>query len=64
MSESLAHEHDFIPVEINKGNCCYVQCVTCNSYFCQSCGKLLNKVNHPINRAKDWQGTTITIKRK
>ena len=64
MSESLAHEHDFIPVEINKENCSYVQCVTCNSYFCQSCGKLLNKVNHPINRAKDWQGTTITIKRK
>ena len=39
--EKLIHEHDFAVVQNgNKTSCCYrIQCVTCDEYFCQLCGK-------------------------
>lgn len=33
----LIHEHDFVTEAIDAMN--YLHCVTCNKYFCQSCGK-------------------------
>ena len=41
-NEKLVHEHDFIPMKIADRRNCYVHCLTCDSYFCLSCGKTLN----------------------
>jgi hypothetical protein len=35
----LIHEHDFAIVQLDKKTSCLIQCVTCNEYFCQLCGK-------------------------
>lgn len=36
----LIHEHDFaIVVQLDKKTSCLIQCITCNEYFCQLCGK-------------------------
>ena len=37
--DRFIHEHDFVVVQYNKKTTYLVQCVTCNEYFCQLCGK-------------------------
>jgi hypothetical protein len=41
VKDNLIHEHDFVRITIKKGDC-LVRCVTCDSYFCNICGKLLD----------------------
>lgn len=41
-NKKLVHEHDFVPVKITEGRNCYIKCLTCDAYFCQSCGKTIN----------------------
>ena len=38
--EKLIHEHDFALIQSDKKISYYrIQCVTCDEYFCQLCGK-------------------------
>ena len=37
--DKLVHEHDFVIVQFDKKTSCLIRCVTCNVYFCQSCGQ-------------------------
>jgi hypothetical protein len=41
VKDNLVHEHDFVPTTIKKGDC-LVRCETCDAYFCNMCGKLLD----------------------
>ena len=39
--EKLIHEHDFALLQSDKKISYYrIQCVTCDEYFCQLCGKI------------------------
>ena len=40
--KKLVHEHDFIPVKNTREGNSFIQCLTCDAYFCQSCGKSVN----------------------
>jgi hypothetical protein len=38
----MSHEHDFILSSVgNSPTNCFVRCLTCDTYFCQVCGKVL-----------------------
>lgn len=38
----IPHEHDFILTRVgNTPTNCFVRCLTCDTYFCQVCGKVL-----------------------
>lgn len=38
----ISHEHDFIISSVgNTATNCFVRCLTCDTYFCQVCGKVL-----------------------
>jgi D-arabinose 5-phosphate isomerase GutQ len=37
--DKFVHEHDFVIVQFDKKTSCLIRCVTCNVYFCQSCGQ-------------------------
>jgi hypothetical protein len=38
----ISHEHDFILSSVgNTATNCFVRCLTCDTYFCQVCGKVL-----------------------
>jgi hypothetical protein len=46
---NLMHEHDFVQVTAKGADNFLICCITCGSYYCNICGKLLeNKVTPSI----------------
>ena len=40
----LSHEHDFVLTNIDNSNYSFLNCLTCNAYFCSLCGRMLDSI--------------------
>lgn len=37
----ITHEHDFTPIKLNDTRNYCIKCLTCDTFFCERCGKIL-----------------------
>ena len=40
----LSHEHDFVLTNLDNNNYSFLNCLTCNAYFCSLCGRMLDSI--------------------
>lgn len=44
IQDMLIHEHNFVKIPIND-NHSFLECITCNTLFCESCGRSLDRIS-------------------
>jgi hypothetical protein len=43
-SNIISHEHDFVSTYLTNSKYSFLNCLTCNAYFCNLCGRMLDNI--------------------
>jgi hypothetical protein len=43
-SNIISHEHDFVSTHLANSKYSFLNCLTCNAYFCSLCGRMLDNI--------------------
>jgi hypothetical protein len=43
-SNIISHEHDFVSTPLDNSKYSFLNCLTCNAYFCSLCGRMLDNI--------------------
>lgn len=61
----LSHEHDFVLMNLDNNNYSFLNCLTCNAYFCSLCGRMLDDImdSKSVRRCTHSKLTSLSILR-
>jgi transcription initiation factor IIE alpha subunit len=43
-SNIISHEHDFVSTHLDNSKYSFLNCLTCDAYFCSLCGRMLDNM--------------------